>query len=338
VPRRDETAALQMSAADLGRVVDALVDGTFIGEYGEEGRPKVDVMLRATDGAGGSILNPTQLAMAPVATASGHVVPLSVLADIREEIGPTVIRRVERRRAITLEVSPHESMALEEGIQHIRGDILRTLEQQGEIPEGVDVTLSGAASKLEEAASRFGWVLALAVLILFLMMAAVFEDFLAPTAVLVTVPLAAGGGILGLRLVDWLTGNQPLDLMTAVGFVILLGVVVNNAILVVDGSVARLREGWSLAEAVPEAVRRRVRPIFMTTATSLAGLLPMVVFSGYGSELYRGVGAIVLGGLTLGTLLTLYVVPAIFSLLWRVRRVSRKGWQGAEAGSKLGAP
>jgi HAE1 family hydrophobic/amphiphilic exporter-1 len=100
---------------------------------------------------------------------------------------------------------------------------------------------------------------------------------------------------------------------------ILIGVVVNNAILVVDGSLTRLRAGSTLSEAVPLAVEARVRPIFMTTATSLAGLLPMVVFSGSGSELYRGVGAIVLGGLLLSTVLTLFVVPSAFTLLWRLR-------------------
>jgi hydrophobic/amphiphilic exporter-1 (mainly G- bacteria), HAE1 family len=343
VPRRDETASLRLSAADLGRVVDSLVDGTFVGEYGEEGRPKVDVVLRAKDRAGHEVRDVAQLAMAPVATPSGHVVPLGALAELREELGPTVIRRVERRRAITLEVAPHEEMALEQSIAVIRNDIMRPLQEEGAVSEDVEITLSGTASKLEEAASRLGWVLGLAVVILFLMMAAVFEDFLAPTAVLVTVPLAAAGGILGLRLVDALSGGQPLDLMTSVGFVILLGVVVNNAILVVDGSVARLREGWPLAEAVPEAVRLRVRPIFMTTATSLAGLLPMVVFSGFGSELYRGVGAIVLGGLTLGTLLTIYVVPAVFSLLWRGRAratepPSRKGWPTPQGDSTIGRP
>ena len=159
------------------------------------------------------------------------------------------------------------------------------------------------------------------VLISFLLMAALFEDFLAPLAVLVTVPLAGAGGVLGLWIVNRYVQPQPFDLMTALGFVILIGVVVNNAILVVDGALARLRDGEMLVDAVPGAVRARVRPIFMSTATSLAGLLPMVVFSGSGAELYRGVGAVVLGGLALSTVLTLYVVPSLFTLLWRLRGV-----------------
>ncbi|MFW6051970.1 MAG: efflux RND transporter permease subunit [Myxococcota bacterium] len=320
VPRRDEVAGLQLAAADLGLVVDSFVDGRIVGEYGREGRPKVDVVLQATDHTGGEVRDVAGLAAAPVATPSGDVVPLDTLADLRETLGPTIIRRVERSRAITLEVSPPEQMALEEGIALIRDDVIGPLERSGDIPSGVRLDLSGAASKLDEAAGRFGWVLLLAVVILFLVMAAVFEDFLAPAAVLVSVPLAAAGGMLGLRLVDVLTEHgQKLDLMTGVGFIILLGVVVNNAILVVDGSVARLRDGLPLDQAVPEAVKARVRPMFMTTATSIAGLAPMVIFSGFGSELYRGVGAIVLGGLALGTLLTLYVIPAVFTLVWKLR-------------------
>ena len=114
---------------------------------------------------------------------------------------------------------------------------------------------------------------------------------------------------------------QAFDMITAVGFLILIGVVVNNAILVVDGALARLREGVLLGPAVSSAVEGRVRPIFMTTLTSLAGLVPMVVVPGSGSELYRGVGAIVLGGLALSTVLTIYVVPALFTVIWRLRGV-----------------
>ncbi|MFT4978365.1 MAG: HAE1 family hydrophobic/amphiphilic exporter-1, partial [Myxococcota bacterium] len=179
--------------------------------------------------------------------------------------------------------------------------------------------LSGSADKLAGAQARMGQTLLLAVVISFLLMAALFEDFLAPVVILVTVPLAGAGGIIGLRLVDALIASQPLDMMSALGFIILLGVVVNNAILIVDGALARLRDGDGLEEATVAAVRGRVRPIFMSSLTSLAGLLPLVLFPGSGSELYRGVGAIVLGGLALSTVLTLFVVPCLFSLLWRLR-------------------
>ncbi|MGB5283282.1 MAG: efflux RND transporter permease subunit, partial [Polyangiales bacterium] len=319
IPKRKEAAQLQMGGAELGLVVDALIDGAIIGEYTPEGSPKLDVVLRAVTEGNRLLPDAPALLSAPVATPSGRTVPLGALARIEERLGPSVIRHLERRRAITLNVSPPEDQALEDAIDTIRNEVIGGLEREGAVPAGVAFGLSGAAGKLELAQKQFGNILLLALVICFLLIAALFEDFVSPLAVLMSVPLAAAGGAGGLWLVNALLGKQPLDLMTALGFLILIGVVVNNAILVVDGSLARLRAGSSLSEAVPLAVEARVRPIFMTTATSLAGLLPMVLFSGSGSELYRGVGAIVLGGLLLSTVFTLFVVPTAFTLLWRLR-------------------
>jgi len=314
-----------MGGAELGLVVDSLIDGAIIGEFTPEGQPKLDVVLRAVTDGGALLPDAPALLSAPVATPRGLTVPLGALARVEERLGPSVIRHLERRRAITLNVSPPESLPLEEAIDTIRNDVIGGLEAQGAVPAGVEFGLSGAAGKLEVAQGQFANILLLAVIISFLLIAALFEDFISPLAVLMSVPLAAAGGAGGLWLVDAFLGKQPLDLMTALGFLILIGVVVNNAILVVDGSLTRLRAGSTLEEAVPLAVEARVRPIFMTTATSLAGLLPMVIFSGSGSELYRGVGAIVLGGLLLSTVLTLYVVPSAFTLLWRLRGRSETG-------------
>jgi len=319
IPRRNEAAQLQMGGAELGLVVDALIDGAIIGEYTPEGSPKLDVVMRAVTDGDRLLQDAPALLSAPVATPSGRTVPLGSLATIEERLGPSVIRHLERRRAITLNVSPPEDLALEDAIDTIRNDVIGNLEREGAVPADVQFGLSGAAGKLELAQKQFGNILLLALVICFLLIAALFEDFISPLAVLMSVPLAAAGGAGGLWLVNALLGKQPLDLMTALGFLILIGVVVNNAILVVDGSISRLRAGSSLREAVPLAVEARVRPIFMTTATSLAGLLPMVIFSGSGSELYRGVGAIVLGGLLLSTVFTLFVVPTAFTLLWKLR-------------------
>jgi HAE1 family hydrophobic/amphiphilic exporter-1 len=132
--------------------------------------------------------------------------------------------------------------------------------------------------------------------------------------------LAAAGGVAGLTASNIVFTPQPMDIVTALGFLILFGVVVNNAILIVDGALARLHSGDSLHEATSAAVGARVRPIFMSTLTSLAGLLPMVLTRGSGSELYRGVGTIVLGGLTVSTVLSLFVVPSLFVLIWNLRR------------------
>lgn len=318
IPRREAAAGLGVTGDELGQAVDVFVDGAIVGEVTTGGEPKIDVVVRG-NAAGSPFDTPASLEVAPIVTRTGQAVPLSSLARVESALGPTQIQRIERRRAITLQVSPPESLPLETAIARIEEQVVGPLRDEGAIPPDVRVELSGTAADLDIAKGRLIEVLLLALFISYLLLAALFEDFLAPIVVLVSLPLAAAGGVGGLVLVDTFLGAQALDLMTALGFLILIGVVVNNAILVVDGALARLREGDTLDEAVPAAVRARVRPIFMTTVTSLAGLLPMVLFPGSGSELYRGVGAIVLGGLLLGTLLTLFVVPALFTLVWRFR-------------------
>ncbi len=315
LPRRDELARVGLTPLDLGLITDSYVDGTILGEFGEEGRRKLDIVLRnaETDAAfdDGSLLT------APVALPNGEVVPFSVLADIKEELGPTVIKRLERDRAMVLQVTPPDDTPLEVAIEKI-GAHLDKLQKEGAIPANITVELGGSAGDLAAAQKQFAGILAIALLILYLLLAALYEDFLAPLVVLTTVPLAAAGGVLGLKLFELVLEPQPFDLMAALGFLILFGIVVNNAILIIDGALARLRAGEALEVATGEAVRARIRPIFMSTLTSLAGLLPMVLSDGSGSELYRGVGTIVLGGLTVSTLLSLLVVPSGFVLLRRL--------------------
>ncbi|MEL6186631.1 MAG: efflux RND transporter permease subunit, partial [Myxococcota bacterium] len=316
-PRRKEAAQAGLTGADIGLATDALVDGAIIGEVGRPGEPKVDGLVAAE---GGGVQTARALASAPVSTRDGRVLRLGNVATIERSVGPTTIRRIERRRAVVIQVAPPDDVALETALTILRDDVVGGLRAEGKLSSDIESRLSGAAGDLEDARGRFAQVLLLAVFISFLLMAALFEDFLAPVVVLVTVPLAAAGGILGLRFVDAFLGAQALDMLTAVGFVILIGVVVNNAILVVDGALLRLREGASLDVAVGESVGGRLRPILMSALTSLAGLSPLVFFPGSGSELYRGVGSIVLGGLALSTALTVIVVPALFSLVWRLGR------------------
>ena len=145
-----------MGGAELGLVVDALIDGAIIGEYTPKGQPKLDVVLRAVTEGDQLLPDAPALLSAPVATPSGRTVPLGALAKIEERIGPSVIRHLERRRAITLDVSPPEDMALEDAIDTIRNDVIGSLEEEGAVPAGVEFGLSGAAGKLEVAQKQFG--------------------------------------------------------------------------------------------------------------------------------------------------------------------------------------
>jgi HAE1 family hydrophobic/amphiphilic exporter-1 len=157
--------------------------------------------------------------------------------------------------------------------------------------------------------------LALAIAIVYLVMAVLFESFVYPLIILLSVPLAAAGGVAGLVVLNHYA-FQPLDMLTLLGFVILIGIVVNNAILLVHQTLYHLREeGMTATEAIIEATRNRIRPIFMSTLTSVFGMLPLVLFPGAGSELYRGLGSVVVGGLMLSALLTLLIIPPMLTLL-----------------------
>ena len=155
---------------------------------------------------------------------------------------------------------------------------------------------------------------ATAVGVIFLLMVILLRSFILPGIILLAIPVAAAGGILGLSLIN-LYLRQPLDMLTMLGFVILTGVVVNNAILLVEQTALQVREdNMDVADAIIEATRNRIRPIFMSTLTSLFGLVPLVLFPGAGSELYRGIGTVVFGGLALSTVATLFIVPPLLSL------------------------
>ena len=152
-------------------------------------------------------------------------------------------------------------------------------------------------------------------------MASLYESFLYPFVIMLSVPPATAGGILGLAAVNWLIGYQPLDILTMLGFVILIGVVVNAAILIVHQTLNVLRDepGIDPREAIRRAVESRVRPIFMSTITSAFGMLPLVLFPGAGSELYRGLGSVVIGGILVSTVFTLFLVPTFLSLAMEMK-------------------
>ena len=218
-------------------------------------------------------------------------------------------------------------MPLEEALQRIDQEIVSVLQNEGKLDGETMITLSGTADKLREAWEALRWNLLLALAITYLLMAALFESWLYPLVIIFSVPLGAVGGVLGLSVLN-LFVFQALDVLTMLGFVILIGTVVNNAILIVHQSLNHIRfDGMSPREAVPLSVKTRIRPIFITTMTTVLGLLPLVVFPGAGSELYRGLGAVVLGGLLMSTVFTLFLVPAVFILLMDV-----KAWLSQIAG------
>jgi len=203
-------------------------------------------------------------------------------------------------------------MALEEAMKAVDEEII-TPARLG-LPLGYSINVTGQARDLTEAFNALKWSYLLAQIVIYLLMASLFESWLVPFYIMFSVPLAVTGGVLAVRWAHTVEPAIKLDTVTMMGFVILSGIVVSNAILIVHQALNHMREGQEPQEALLSSVENRIRPIFITTLTTLTGVLPLVVSSGSGSELYRGLGAAVLGGLTLSTIVTLLLVPIVYSL------------------------
>ncbi|MEE8500926.1 MAG: efflux RND transporter permease subunit [Kiloniellales bacterium] len=310
IPNRLRLADNGVSARELGETVDVFNDGLRVAEV-TVGSKRLDLVLQGPDR---SVTQTQGIAALPVVTSSGRIVPAGSLAEIVITAGPTEIRHRERFRAVTLEIRPAQGVPLEAAIETLRARVIEPLTEAG-LPPGIKLGLTGTAEKLAQTWDAMKWQLLLAIAIVYLVMAVLFESFVYPLIILFSVPLAAAGGVAGLVLLNRYY-YQPLDMLTLLGFVILIGIVVNNAILLVHQTLHHLREeGMTATGAILEATRNRIRPIFMSTLTSVFGMMPLIVFPGAGSELYRGLGSVVVGGLALSALLTLLIVPPMLTML-----------------------
>ncbi len=316
LPDRVRAADLGLSARDIGSAVNALLDGALVDGYQFQGE-EIDLVLRGEE----DWFRTQDIETLPIYTPRGQLVPLSAVARVEVTTGPEQINHIERSRAITVQVIPPETIALETVLDDIQTQIVQPLVDSGELAPPYQIQLSGSADDLRRTRQALQWNFLLALVITYLLMAALFESFLYPFVIMLSVPPALAGGILGLEVVNLTLTYQPLDILTMLGFVILIGVVVNNAILIVHQTLNILRDApeTPVKEAIRDAVFSRVRPIFMSMITSALGMLPLVIFPGAGSELYRGLGSVVIGGLLLSTLFTLFLVPTFLSLAMDLR-------------------
>lgn len=304
-PNDRRIAETGMTRQSVASAVRALGDGLWLGEFfHQDGR--IDIILKAKEWGA-----PEYLATVPISTPAGGVVPLGELASFRRTVGPQQIARIEGRRTLSLAITAPEGMAL--------GDIVATIKEKAEkdiyaaLPEGASVKYAGEADSLNRAITNLGGNFLLAVAILFLIMTALFKSVRDAAIVIITIPMAAVGGIAAIRILN-LVNPTPLDLLGMIGFIILLGIVVNNAILLVEQARQSESEGMSREDAVREALRLRVRPIFMTTATTLMGMAPLILAPGEGAQIYRGLATVIFGGMTVSTLFTLMLTPALLQL------------------------
>jgi len=310
VPDRIRAAEVGLTARDIGVAVNTLIDGAIIDGYQYQGE-EIDLTLRGVD----DWFRTQDIGQMMIHTPSGRMVPINSVASIEVTTGPEQINHIDRSRSITIQVIPPETTPLEVALEDIETKIINPMREAGDLSPPYGVNLAGTADDLKRTRESLQWNFLLALLITYLLMASLFESFLYPFVIMLSVPPAAAGGIVGLALVNLLIGYQPLDILTMLGFVILIGVVVNNAILIVHQTLNNIRDGEPDDKiAIREAVSSRVRPIFMSVITSVFGMLPLILFPGAGSELYRGLGSVVIGGLIVSTLFTLFLVPTFLSL------------------------
>jgi multidrug efflux pump subunit AcrB len=290
---------------DLGRVVRTMGDGLFVGEY-FNGSKRLNMILRAEGWD-----DPDNLGDVPVVTGNGSITQLSELVDIQRTVGPSRLTRIDGNRTITLDVNPPKGWSLEETIAVLKAQVEPQL--RASLPADANILYGGSADQLEKAIGVMAENFAFALVILFLLMAALFRSLKDSALVLITIPLATVGGILALQILN-LFIFQPLDLLTMIGFVILLGLVVNNAILLVHQTRTAQQQGSSRVDAIEQALKLRLRPIFMSTATSFFGMLPLLLMPGAGSVIYRGLSAVIVGGLAVSTIFTIVLLPCLLRL------------------------
>jgi multidrug efflux pump subunit AcrB len=328
-PDWDRASELGMDAGSVGYTVAALTDGAFVDEFFLED-DKIDIYIYGnTPGE----TNLDTLGQMPIFTPQGTILPLSAIATIVETVDTSNIRRINGQRTVTLNIIPPPSIPLETGVGIVREEIITSLRDSGEIPAGVNIDISGASDQLDATKAALAANYPVALIIIYLLLVAIFRHWGYPMLIMTTIPLGIAGGIVGLVLMNGLGAaltslgfagfHQPFDMISMLGFLILMGTVVNNPILIVDRAMRLMAEGTRTAqEAVREAVHVRFRPIAMSTLTTICGLSPLVLIPGAGTELYRGVGAIVLFGILGAAIVSLTMLPAltVTVLEWQAKR------------------
>ena len=305
IPNDQRITQAGLNRSDVAKAVSAYTSGLFIGEY-FDGNHRANIILR-----GEQWHTPDELAMMPMHTPLAGTQTLGELTKITRSAGPTELRRINGKRTISIQISPPETMSLEEATALINEKVIPKMQQ--DMPADSAISLSGNANQMASAISDMIENFILALLILFLLMTALFKSAKDSLLVLLVMPLATAGGVIGLSLLNVFT-YQSLDLLTMIGFIILLGLVVNNAILLVDQTNQGQHSGLSRCDAVAQAISIRARPVYMSTLTSLFGMLPLMLMPGVGSEIYRGLAAVIVGGMTVSGIFTLVLFPSLLRM------------------------
>ncbi|MBB3140205.1 efflux RND transporter permease subunit [Halomonas organivorans] len=296
-------ADLGVTVSEIGSTLETLLGGRTVTRFTDQGE-EYDVILEGERGA-----TPTPSALESVRVRSartGELIPLSSLVEIETYAGPSQLNRYNRLRAITVQADLADGYSMGEALDYLESAVDEVL------PPGVQTDVKGAARDYRESSGATTFLLVLGTLVVFLVLAAQFESFVHPLVIMLTVPLAIGGALLGL----WLTG-QSLNIYSQVGLVMLVGLAAKNGILIVEFANQLRDQGVAFRDALLRAAMTRLRPIVMTSATTIAGSIPLILSSGAGAETRLVIGTVIFTGVAAATFFTLFVVPVAYDLLAR---------------------
>lgn len=309
-PSRTVLQNLGMSADDLYQYMLGSLDGIEVGDY-RQGARTFDIRVKNRKEYG-----ETQLIQNAPTVKGGNPISAEVLSKISEDTRPVVINRYDKTRTMWFFANTAPGQAL--------GDVSDTIRKlaQDALPPGYHVKMSGSVEFMNETAREFGQVMILAAILTYLLIAAIMESWTKPLLIMLTVPL----GFLGMY-VTLALAKMPMSMMGLLGGVMMIGIVVNNAILIMDECSKLIRSGMTTHLAMLRATQSKFRPIIMTSIASVAGMLPMAFGTGLGSELRSSCGVGVVGGLVTASLLTLYLIPALYFVFVRdTARPRKKHW------------
>jgi hydrophobe/amphiphile efflux-1 (HAE1) family protein len=307
---RDRAAAMGLNTYQIASTLRSEVYGATATEFREHG-DQWDVVVRAPEVERSSVGDILAL---PIPSVTGQMVRLSSVADLELSVGPTEIRRRDQERIIKV-----QGRVLGRPLGEVSADIGKVLNDIA-IPPTVNVEVGGDVEQQRQSFGDLGFLLLLAVALVYMVMAAQFESFLDPFVVMFSIPFAFVGVVWA-----FLISNTTLSMTSFLGVIMLMGIVVNNAIVLVDYTNIMRKRGLKLQEAVMTAGRRRLRPVLMTAFTTIFGMLPLAVLRYTGSEVWRPLGVSMIGGLLVSTLVTLVLVPTLYTIFEaKLRR--KAGW------------
>ncbi len=298
-----EKAALHgLTSATISTYVRNRINGSVAGYLKEDG-DEYDIVVRLIEENRNSI---TDIEDMTIPTPMGAHIKLTEVAQVEEYWAPPTIERKSRQRVLTVKVTPYQ-VSLGEMAQQIEAELA-----QMSMPAGVTYRISGNYEDQQETFADMGLLLALIVLLVYVVMASQFESFSKPAIIMMSVPFALSGTILAL----WITGTS-LDMIGALGVVMLVGIVVKNGIVLVDYINLMRDRGYELNEAIALSGASRLRPVLMTAFTTILGMVPMALSQGEGSEMWQPLGIVVIGGLLVSTIVTLIIVPIFYAIFSR---------------------